>query len=347
MSLSRVRGQGRALRLLRPLLASRRLPPALLFFGPEGVGKALAAGELAKALNCLSPASDGDACDRGLSRGSAALGESVGKAADRGLSRGSAALEGAVGKAADACGSCSAAAKGIDPDLKRVNAAYQAGLREEEAERQRTIRVDTVRHLVKDMEMTSLTGRWKVAVVEDAERLELEAANALLKSLEEPPPRTLWILVSARRDRLLPTIVSRCHRVPFGALSAPDVAAVLRAAGAAPEEIRRLARAAEGSPGRALALRGLKAADPEEWTGDALAPFRLAEALPRELHLARPIVEAHLRRIAWRLRDRGGPGHRGAAAGLRELARLSTYLRSNADPRLILTLAALESERVP
>lgn len=307
MSLSKVRGQARALRLLGPLVASRRMPPALLFHGPEGVGKAQAAVELAKALNCLAPAASGDACD--------------------------------------SCDSCVNAAKGIDPDLKRVNAAYQAGLREEEAERQRTIRVDTVRHLIKDIEMTSLTGRWKVAVLEDAERLETEAANALLKSLEEPPARTLWILVTSRRERVLPTILSRCHRVAFGALPASDVGAVLAERGFTGPEAARLVRLSEGSPGRALSLRALEVPEPEDWVKDAMAPFRLAEKLPRELHLARPVVEAHLRRIAWRIRDHGRRGAPGADASLKELAKLSGWLKSNADPRLILQVACLELER--
>lgn len=309
MSLARIRGQARALRLLGPMLASRNLPPALLFFGPEGVGKATTAGELAKALNCLSPAEGGDACD--------------------------------------ACSSCAAAAKGIDPDLKRVNAHYQAGLREEEVERQRTLRVDTIRHLLKDVEMTSLTGRWKVAILEDAERLEIEAANALLKSLEEPPARTLWILVTGRRDRVLPTILSRCHRVGFGTLPAADASAVLAATGLPLQEVQRLAKLSEGSPGRALKLRQLELPEPEEWLKDPMGPIRLPEKLPRELHLARPIVEAHLRRIAWRLRDHARRGRPGAEAAQKELSKLSSWLKSNADPRLVLQLACLELERVP
>ncbi|MBI5202015.1 MAG: AAA family ATPase [Elusimicrobia bacterium] len=307
MSLSTVRGQGRAIRLLGPMLRSKKMPPALLFYGPEGVGKALTGRELGKALNCLAPSASADACD--------------------------------------ACASCTAASKGIDPDLKRVDAAYQAGLREEEVERQRSVRVDTVRHLIKDVEMTSLTGRWKIAILEDAERLEIEAANALLKSLEEPPSRTVWVLVTSRRERVLPTIVSRCHRVPFGALPESDVLAVLQGAGVTGAEAARLARLSEGSPGRALQLRKLEVSDPDEWAGEPMAPFRLADGLPKELHLARPVAEAHLRRIAWRIRDRGRRGAPGTEGGLRELARLGSYLRSNVDPKLIVQLAALELER--
>ncbi|MBI4349728.1 MAG: DNA polymerase III subunit delta' [Elusimicrobia bacterium] len=307
MSLSALRGQPRAQRLLLPLLKSKRLPPALLFHGPEGVGKALAGLEVGKALNCEKPSPSAEACDE--------------------------------------CRSCVAAHKGIDPDLKRVNAQYQAGLREEEAERQRTIRVDTVRHLIKDVEMTSLTGRWKTAILEDAERLETEAANALLKSLEEPPARTLWILVTSRRERVLPTILSRCHRVPFGTLPETELVSILKGCGLPAPEAARLARLAEGSPGRALRLRELGLADGEDGDGTPLAPFRLADRLPRELHLARPVAEAQLRRIAWRIRDKGRLGFPGAGASLREIARLGSYLRSNVDPRLLVQLAALELER--
>ncbi len=299
MSFGEILGQERALKRLRLALESGRIPPALLFHGPEGIGKTKTALEFAKALNCVGQ-------DRPC----------------------------------DQCASCLSAAKGIDPDLKRVNAAYQAGLREEEAQKQRFIRVETVRHLIKDLEMKSLGGRWKVAVLEDAERLVVEAANALLKALEEPPPRTLWILVTSAKDKMLPTVLSRCHRVTFSSLGRAALLGALESNGIPREEALSLAASAEGSAGAALALRNSPWPPPRSWMADPLAPFKLSEELPKELHLARPLAEQFLREAASSLRE--GAGHR---RSLSRLSELRSALRSNASPGLVVQLAALELQK--
>jgi DNA polymerase-3 subunit delta' len=78
----------------------------------------------------------------------------------------------------------------------------------------RIISVESMRtRLVGAMEMTSYQGGWKAGVVVNADRMKAEASNAFLKTLEEPPPRTLFLLLTERPEQLLPTIVSRCQRV--------------------------------------------------------------------------------------------------------------------------------------
>ncbi|MFH1725886.1 MAG: DNA polymerase III subunit delta' [Elusimicrobiota bacterium] len=313
MSLSAIAGQERPLRRLKSLLASRRLPPALLFQGPRGVGKAATALQLAKALNCSKRKTD--CCDTG----------------------------------AGACRGCQAAEKGIDPDIHRVDAAYQAALLEEDAAKQRSIRIDTVRHLIADLEMRSLEGRWKAAILDDAHTLVPAAANAMLKALEEPPLRTLWILVTHRPGELLSTIRSRCQQIPFGPLPVERVAELLAARGVAADEAQAAARLAEGSLGRAIELIEDPQPEPAAWLSDPLAPFKLADELPRGLALARPVVEERLRRMAWHVRSSRGPeGFASSAvrAVLRELSELRRALRSNADPRLVLELAALQLQRL-
>ena len=244
-----------------------------------------------------------------------------------------------------ACPSCLQAEKGLDPDIQVVNAAYQASIAQEDPAKQRSIKIDTLRHLIKDFGLRSMFGRWKTAIIEDAHLLVTEAANAMLKSLEEPPARTLWILVTHQSERLLGTIRSRCQRVPFSPLPKETVARFLEDRGCPPEEAASLARRSGGSPGRALALRENPLPDPADWAGDPLAPFRLAETLPRELHLSRPLVEAQLGRMAWHLRGReDGLSFRSRAA-LRELMSLRKALASNADPRLVLELAALKLQQ--
>ena len=78
----------------------------------------------------------------------------------------------------------------------------------------RIISVDAIRtRLIAPMDMTSFQGGWKAGVIFGADLLREEAANAFLKTLEEPPPRSLFLLLTERPERLLPTIVSRCQRV--------------------------------------------------------------------------------------------------------------------------------------
>ena len=78
----------------------------------------------------------------------------------------------------------------------------------------RTIKTETLRtRLVEPMASTSFSGGWKVGVISGADRLQPAAANAFLKSLEEPTPRTLFLLLTDRPEGILPTIVSRCQRI--------------------------------------------------------------------------------------------------------------------------------------
>lgn len=308
--MTEILGQDRALKRLEAMLRAERVPSALVFTGQDGVGKALAARALARGLVCgekpLAPGGCG------------------------------------------ACGDCKAVGERRHPDVKSVDAAYQAALREEEVGKQRTIRVDTVRHLRRDMSLESLLGGWKVAVIEEAHTLEPEAANALLKILEEPPARTLWILVTSQPDRLPKTVLSRCQRVPFSPLPDADVSRILESLGVPAADAARLGPLCEGSVSRALAL-SQSPGYPESLLDGPLAPFSAADALPKELYLARPQAELALFALGQRLRLshlRGGRPFSSIEKALRELASLRRALRSNADPRAVLALAALEAERL-
>jgi DNA polymerase-3 subunit delta' len=110
---------------------------------------------------------------------------------------------------------------------------------------------------------TAVRGHGKVFVIDEAELLEAEAQNALLKTLEEPPPRTYLMLLTTRLDRLLPTIRSRCQQVAFGPLDAASMKTWLDAGGLSATGAERewLLRFAEGSPGAAVSAqqRGLHA----------------------------------------------------------------------------------------
>jgi DNA polymerase-3 subunit delta' len=143
-------------------------------------------------------------------------------------------------------------AAGSHADLLTVERGY-----DEKRKRMRTqIAVDDVRRVTGFMGLTPAEGGWRVVVVDGAEELNQASANALLKVLEEPPPRAVLLLVCAAPGRLLPTIRSRCRRLRLSPL--PDAAMGTLLTAYLPEldadSRARLTTLAEGSPGRALLL---------------------------------------------------------------------------------------------
>jgi DNA polymerase-3 subunit delta' len=118
------------------------------------------------------------------------------------------------------------------------------------------IPVEDVRRLLSFARMTAGEGGWRVAIVDSVDEMNRNAANALLKVLEEPPPRSMLLLVSHAPGSLLPTIRSRCCQLPLAPLDEAVVAELLghHLPDLKPEERQALARLADGSIGRALAL---------------------------------------------------------------------------------------------
>jgi DNA polymerase-3 subunit delta' len=143
-------------------------------------------------------------------------------------------------------------AAGTHPDLFTVERRVNAKTERLQSE----IVIATVQEASAFMRLTPAEGGWRVVVIDGAEDMNPNAANALLKVLEEPPARAILLLISAAPGRLLPTIRSRCRALPLAHLSMPEVEALL--ADYAPElggeKHARLARLAEGSIGTALSL---------------------------------------------------------------------------------------------
>ena len=195
------------------------LPPSLLFAGPEGVGKRLAATALAQALNCADPV-----------RGPRPRVSGAGAALPL-----------------DACGRCSACARiarGTHPDVLAVEAGDSGA-----------ITIDEVRRAVGQARYRPFEGRRRVIVIDTADQLGTQSQNALLKTLEEPPDASQFVLVTARPDTLLATVRSRCQRLSFGQLGTAEVTDVLmRGHGCDEATARASAASAGGSVGRALLL---------------------------------------------------------------------------------------------
>jgi len=225
-------GHGPVLAGLWRSAADTRLAHGLLFDGPDGIGKFFAATRLAQGLLC------------------------------------------AHGPAAP-CGTC--------PPCKRFTSGNHADLfvLDPEGEGAEQIAVNWIRPRRDDPEPRPQTveaflslkaseGGWRVVLVRAAERLNLNAQNALLKTLEEPGHATLLVLVTARPDRLLDTVQSRMVRVGFGRLSAAETAAVLAEHEIEASEAQALQRWSRCAPGRALALAGQGTAEARALFGRAL-----------------------------------------------------------------------------
>jgi DNA polymerase-3 subunit delta' len=169
---------GHAASQLRSALIAGRLPHAYLFSGPSAAPQIAAALHLARAINCLR--------------------------------QGAAGLGAVAAAAEEPCGSCDACHKiehGIHPDvvtLQREGAAQM-------------IPIETVRtQVIARLGLPPHEAAVRVFLIEEAAALAGPAANAMLKTLEEPPRRTLFLLCTVAPDGLLPTIRSRCQRVRFG-----------------------------------------------------------------------------------------------------------------------------------
>ena len=164
----------------------------------------------------------------------------------------------------------------------------------EDGKARRNIPVDEARRLPEFFSKAPASSPWRVAIIDAADDLNANSANAVLKTLEEPPPRGVLLLVCHAPGRLLPTIRSRCRRLLFRPWADEAVVAFVEGrTGLGPEEAGRLAAMAKGSPGRALALA----------EADALEMDRIALEVLRQLPQA---DESALLSLAGQLRGQDG-----------------------------------------
>ncbi len=202
---------------------------ALLFYGPEGIGKRTTALAYATALNCTDAAAS------------------------------------AAGDACGVCPSCRLIAAGNHPDVRLLTQETTGGKTVIPIDAIRTRIGESPTHplpLREDAQLKPLEGRYKVYIIDPANRpgLQEDAGNALLLTLEEPPTHVVIILISARPSAMLPTLVSRCRPVRFQLAPTAVVAAALRELGTLDDtRVTALAGMAAGRLGWALAV----AANPE------------------------------------------------------------------------------------
>jgi DNA polymerase-3 subunit delta' len=201
------------------LLENGRLPGSLLFTGEEGVGKKLFALELAKVLTCKNR--------RGF-------------------------------EACDECSSCKRIAHSAFPPFNNDDDDKTRLIWSEHADvamvrpYKQIIRVGPIRELEREANFRPFEGARRLFIIEDADYMNDQAANALLKTLEEPEPTTYLVLTTTNPSALPATIRSRCQTIQFAPIAADDIEAFLRESkGVSQKDAQLLARTSRGSLGRA------------------------------------------------------------------------------------------------
>ena len=160
----------------------------------------------------------------------------------------------------DACGECAS--------CKRIGRGVHLDVIAIAPEDSGSIKIEQVRDVIDKADYRPFEGKRRVVVIDEADALVVPAQNALLKTLEEPPSASIFILVSSMPDALLPTVISRCPRLRFGPLSPAEVANALIAGHDYSETDARAAAAdADGSIGRALASNSADLADARHEAG--------------------------------------------------------------------------------
>lgn len=182
MSLKNIIGQPKAVTMLLGMLRRQRVASSYVFCGESGIGKKRAAVNFAKALNCTH---------EGLETGTG------GQEAE------TAGPETGLRDACDACTSCTKIDAGVHPDFLLI------------APEDRIIKIDEIRLIEEALSYKPFEARRKVVIIDEAEAMNISAANAFLKTLEEPPADSVIILITAKPGALPDTIRSRCSRVNF------------------------------------------------------------------------------------------------------------------------------------
>jgi DNA polymerase III subunit delta' len=270
-------GHRKLVALLSRSIERDSIPPSLIFAGPAGVGKRLVALASAQALNCLDP-----------------------------RRKNAHTLDAIDYDACGVCAACTRIERGFHPDVVVIEPGDSG-----------SIKVDAIRDAIERTGYRPFEGRRRVVIIDEADALVPQAQNALLKTLEEPPSASVFMLVSARADSLLPTVQSRCPRLRFHPLGPEDVAVALIRHGKKDADAHAIAALANGSIGAALDVGAEVLVEARDVALRVLTGFAATDDLRRRVELAKELLPqttggatadrehlaVHLRAIASLLRD--------------------------------------------
>jgi len=228
MGFERIIGQENVKEILRKILAGGRLSKSYIFHGPEGVGKDAMAIEFAKAINCLNETKI----------------------------------------PCDTCTNCRQFGSLVHPDFRLI---YPTSSKEQEKDFSQKLQlkakdpysplakntlakilIDNTRELKQFVSLKIFNAKYRVILISEADRMTEQAANSILKLLEEPPEKTVFILTTSKLNHLLPTIVSRCQIIKFSPLLADDIQAELGRRGIDDTRAAVVSRLAQGNFRKAM-----------------------------------------------------------------------------------------------
>lgn len=236
-------GHQKIISFLTSSIRSGRLAHAYLFIGPPQVGKKTVALEFIKKLQCeksLIKNDDFSACGQ--------------------------------------CRSCLLIKKNQHPDVLLVEIGNK--VTETEGEANQSIKIEQIRQIQHLLSLSPFSAKYKAVIIDEADRLTLEAANCLLKTLEEPSQKSLLILISANWQRILPTIISRCQLIKFLSVKSQLIKEDLKALGFRNNDrIEQAVKFSCGRPGAAIKLLS----EPELLVGREQSVGELQKLLKKDL----------------------------------------------------------------
>lgn len=313
MSFSGIKEHEKNIEFLKQSVKSDRVPHTILFSGPEGVGKLKVAVEFAKYLLCEGSASSlfdnsekQDSCEN--------------------------------------CRSCEMINKKIHPDVLIVNFEYQARLKNEDVSEQKSLKIDTLREVVKFASLKPSYSDKKIIIIDNAEKITIDAQNSLLKTLEEPPENTIFILVSSKENQILSTIRSRCYTIKFNRLSNDSVVDILMENGYEIKQAEFLSSISDGSVSRAIEYSGIISLLEEYRNYGELAAFLVTSKLSRkqDLRLITAKIIDFINSYIYMMFDAGNIDENLFMNMLNKTRKYEIYIKHNVNTKMILSTILLD-----
>jgi DNA polymerase-3 subunit delta' len=312
MKFQDIKGHKKNIEILRGLVERDTIPSSLIFYGPEGSGKLLVAKALARDILSRYVLPHSEDLLFGISENTASN---------------------------DDAESIRMFDAGVHPDFIVVDLKYQSALLNEKVDEQKSIKIDTVRELIKFSNLKPSYSTKKVIIVDDAEKMTVDAQNSILKTLEEPPENTIIILVTQNINLLLQTIVSRCYTMKFTGLDKNNIIDILVSKGYDMKKAELLSEMSEGSVSTALIYDDIIKMIEENLEYKNLAPFLIVSKISKTSnfrHMTDTIISFVNAYIYSKIDT---PDKREELLSfLKENFKYKNYLKHNVNTRIILTM---------